>query len=352
MVERIDAQQCSARETIDVSSDADVSAARQAGKVVSRAAGLDEKALEEVAIAVTELATNLVKHARAGHMIFTMVHESGRSGIQIESIDSGPGIPDVNRVVADGYSTARSLGYGLGAVNRLMDEFTIVSPRKHGKGVHLTCKRWKQADSCADMVCPLEFGVATRPHPRETLNGDTFVTKRSAATALVGVIDGLGHGQLAHRSASTARLYVENHAQQPLEAIFRGANYACRSSNGVVMALARFAFRRDRMSFASVGNIESRVFGTKEKIDFIVRRGVVGLNAPEAFVTEHPWRPASTLVLHSDGLKTSWSWDEFPTAQELSADALARLLLRRLGRDDDDATVLVVKYSAGRRCGD
>jgi len=331
-----------AQQVIEVSAIVDVVAAREAAKAVCEAAGLDRKAIEEVAIAVSELATNLVKHAKRGRLVFTLAREGKRTGIQIESVDSGPGIPDLQRAMSDGYSTSGSLGYGLGAVNRLMDEFDIAAPLQGGKGTRITCRRWRKEETPAFIPCPLEFGVATRARTGETVNGDAFVSHRWGTTALVGIIDGLGHGPLAFRAAQTARLYVESHAQQPLRAIFSGTNHSCRATNGVVMALARFDWRRETMSFAAVGNIESRVFAGPRKLNFIVRRGVIGLNAPEAVVTEHPWRPQDVMVLHSDGLSSHWSWEDFPRAEDLSADALAYLLLR-LARDDDDATVLVVR---------
>ena len=84
--------------------------------------------------------------------------------------------------------------------------------------------------------------------------------------ALVGVIDGLGHGQFAHRAAQTARQYVENHFDLPLDQIFRGVGRACRATRGVVMALARFDWGQGRLAFASVGNIAVRVFPRGESV--------------------------------------------------------------------------------------
>jgi hypothetical protein len=165
---------------------------------------------------------------------------------------------------------------------------------------------------------------------------------------LVGIIDGLGHGQFAHRAAQTARQYVENHFDLPLDQIFRGVGRACRATRGVVMALARFDWGRGRLAFASVGNIAVRVFPRAEPFHFVVRRGVIGLNAPGAAVTEHPWSPGHVLVLHSDGVATHWGWKDFPgwadpEAGAPPAAAMAQQLLRAKAKDEDDATVIVVR---------
>ncbi len=97
------------------------------------------------------------------------------------------------------------------------------------------------------------------------------------------------------------------------------------------------------MVFASVGNIEARIFPSSELFHFAIRRGVIGLNAPNPVVTEHPWPPGNMLVLHSDGLRTHWSWKDFPRVAEQPAKSLAQEFLRSLAKEEDDATVIVVR---------
>jgi len=320
----------------------DVAEARRMVAAIVDSIGVESKFREEVVLAVSELGSNLVKHARGGgKLIFTRLGESDRLGIQIDSEDSGPGIASIDEALADGFSSKGSLGSGLGTVNRLMDELEIDS--RPGKGTHMRCRKWIHNHARSLRDCPLDFGVASRPHPLCEINGDTFVVKRWAENVLVGVIDGLGHGPLAHRAAQSARHYVETHFNQPLADIFRGTNRACRGTRGVVMALACFDWAKGEVSFASIGNIEARVFGN-ESFSPKIRRGIVGINAPAAIVTTYPWSSAThVLVMHSDGLDHHWRKEDFATALNKPADAVARKLLNTLGKKDDDATVLVVK---------
>jgi anti-sigma regulatory factor (Ser/Thr protein kinase)/serine/threonine protein phosphatase PrpC len=336
-----------ARHIIPVLQSSDVSVARQAVRAMARALGFDEQVNEEVAIAVSELAWNLVKHARDGRLTLTALRERERAGIQIESVDSGPGIADVEQAVTDGFSTVGTLGSGLGAVNRLMDEFDITSDPQDGGSTRIICRRWKRVDTPGVISCPLEFGAATRPYPLKTVNGDAFVIEQWGESALGAVIDGVGHGEPAHQAAQTARDYVESHLDQPFKAIFSGVGRACRATQGVVMALARFDWRQARLTFASVGNVEARVFGSLNKLNFFIRRGIIGLNAPGPMVTEHHWDPNDLLVLHSDGLKAHWDWNDYAHLAKESATVIAQHLLQRLAKDDDDATVLVVKGRQG-----
>lgn len=332
-----------APQVIEVSEAGDVGKARQASKTIARALGFGPVEREEVGIAVTELASNLLKHAGEGRLTLLPIRESDRVGIQIESVDNGPGIENIEQAITDGFSTVGSLGYGLGAVNRLMDDFDIASRGGGQKGTRIVCQRWRSLKNPAVMPCPLDLGAATRPHPAQEKNGDAFVLERWDESVLVGVIDGVGHGPFAFQAAQAARLFVENHRDRPLDTVFAGVSRACRGTQGVVMALARFDWRAGRLTFASVGNIESHVFACPEKVNFIVQRGLIGLNAPNPVVTEHRWEPSQVMVLHSDGVLGRWRWEDYPELRDASAARAAQQLLRGLARDSDDATVVVVK---------
>jgi serine/threonine protein phosphatase PrpC len=211
----------------------------------------------------------------------------------------------------------------------------------------------------------LTFGVATRPCRGFEVNGDAFIVKRWGAGALAGVIDGLGHGPFAQRAAGTARQFVESHYERPLDELFRGVARVCRPTRGVVMALARFDMRSPnpigvgrparipsvngqepsamRLSFCSIGNIETRVLHSPEPVNLLVRRGVLGGTAPAPLITDHAWDPRATLVLHSDGLGTRWRWEDFPGLAAQPAATIAHRLLQALAKVEDDATVVVIK---------
>lgn len=303
--------------------------------------GFAESDCEQIALVVTELASNLVRHASGGTLKLSPTETSGRFGIRVESEDSGPGIVDVERAMTDGFSTGGSLGFGLGTVNRLMDDLEIYSRNPHG--VHLVSHRWLRPQRGELRQHQLQFGVASRAYRFAAENGDSFVILQWERFALAGVIDGLGHGLFAQKAAQTARQYVEQHYDQPLDSIFRGVQRACRATRGVVMALVRFDLGYQKFTVGSVGNIEVRLFGSTQHFGLIVRRGVVGLNAPKPVLLEHPWDSNCVLVMHSDGLRTHWNWSEFPDLVDAPADVIAPKLLQGLGKLEDDATVIVAR---------
>jgi anti-sigma regulatory factor (Ser/Thr protein kinase)/serine/threonine protein phosphatase PrpC len=314
--------------------------AQDLARACAREAGFPEVAVEAIALVVHELATNLVRHARGGTIELMPAEDAWRQGIQILSLDEGPGIPDPEQAMVDGYSTLGGLGNGLGTVHRLMDDLEF-SPRAGG-GTRILCRRWIRASSAGTQPCPLVFGAASRPRRNEKANGDAFLIKTWQHHALCGVIDGLGHGEPAQHAAQVARCYLEDHPELDLDPLFQGTGRVTRSTRGVVMALARFDLEEGVMSLASIGNIEARLVGDAYPGP-VVRRGIVGLNAPKPVVTRHPWGAGSILVLHSDGLHSGWSWRDFPDRVWEDPGTAAHRLLEAFGKDEDDVTVLIVK---------
>ena len=154
---------------------ADSASAQQSARRMALTAGFEGQAAEEIAIAVAELASNVIKHAGRGALTIRPLRNGQRAGIEIEAEDQGPGIEDVERSFADGYSTAGSLGYGLGSVNRLMDEVDISS--LPGSGTQIVCRRWIRPGPEAPLARIWDVGVVTRSRRFAPENGDAFVVK-------------------------------------------------------------------------------------------------------------------------------------------------------------------------------
>ena len=92
--------------------------------------------------AASELGRNTLVHGQGGSMRLCEVAEGGRSGLRLVFTDAGPGIPDLQRAMTDGFSTANSMGLGLGGARRLVNEFNIVSTP--GAGTTVTVTQWKR----------------------------------------------------------------------------------------------------------------------------------------------------------------------------------------------------------------
>ena len=127
---------------VPIRSDLDILTARQRGRAMAAEVGFSSSNLTLIATAISELARNILLYARRGEIVLSRLEENGRPGIAVKARDDGPGIPDVNLAMRSGYSTSGSLGLGLPGVQRLMDEFVIVSELR--KGTIVTAKKWVQ----------------------------------------------------------------------------------------------------------------------------------------------------------------------------------------------------------------
>ncbi len=125
---------------IGIKSDEDILNARQQGRALAVRLGFSSVDLTLISTAISEIARNIVSYARRGEMVFKSLRQGPKKGIAVIACDQGPGIPDINIAMQDGYSTSGSLGIGLPGARRLMDDFEIVSTV--GKGTCVTMKKW------------------------------------------------------------------------------------------------------------------------------------------------------------------------------------------------------------------
>ncbi len=116
--------------------------ARQTGRELAARAGFSSGDQTVIAAAISEIARNVLMYAREGEILISLVMNGDHSGVMIVASDQGPGIPDIERAMRDGYSTSGGLGLGLPGAKRLMDEFEIVSAVQQGTTV--TMRKWKR----------------------------------------------------------------------------------------------------------------------------------------------------------------------------------------------------------------
>jgi serine/threonine-protein kinase RsbT len=120
----------------------DIIAARQKGRDLATQIGFSGSDPTIIATAISELARNIIVYAKRGEISLSIVERDGRRGVLVVARDQGPGIPDIERAMRDGFSTGNSLGLGLPGAKRLVDEFEIVSAV--GEGTTVTLRKWKR----------------------------------------------------------------------------------------------------------------------------------------------------------------------------------------------------------------
>jgi serine/threonine-protein kinase RsbT len=128
-------------ERLDIRSSDDVVRVRQAARTLALAAGLSLVDQTKIITAASELARNTLDYGGGGSVLAELVEISGRRGLKLTFEDQGPGIPDIETALKDGYTTGKGMGLGLGGAKRLSNEFSIHS--KPGGGTKIVIARWK-----------------------------------------------------------------------------------------------------------------------------------------------------------------------------------------------------------------
>lgn len=127
-------------ETLPLNGSDDVVRARHQVRALAIELGFDLVAQTRIVTATSELARNTHLHGGGGKLTITSVTEGCRRGLRLEFIDNGPGIPDVQLALTDGWSSQGGLGLGLSGTKRLVDEFTIES--RPGRGTRVEVVQW------------------------------------------------------------------------------------------------------------------------------------------------------------------------------------------------------------------
>jgi anti-sigma regulatory factor (Ser/Thr protein kinase) len=303
---------------------------------------LGATATGRAALVATELATNLVKHAKGGSILIGSDDDTG--ALILIAIDKGSGIPNVQAALRDGYSTGGSPGTGLGAIRRSSSEFDIYV----GKGTAVFCR----IDSDTYRP-PLAIGHPSRitiggictPKHQDDDPGDAWIAVVGREMVTVTVADGLGHGTAASTASLGVVRVVRERPEAELDEIFRVAHGALRTTRGAAVGIARIHLAAGRVDFSGVGNIAATIAADDTARKVVSLPGIVGHEMRKTQTFSYPWTAASLLVVQSDGVSASWNLDHYPGLAQRDAALIAAVLHRDFCRGSDDATVVVAKAS-------
>ncbi|ARV60942.1 serine/threonine protein kinase [Nostocales cyanobacterium HT-58-2] len=317
-------------------------ARRQAIALANRL-GFNETQRGKVSIVVTEVANNLVNHARDGLLLLQAIDKDNIHGLEVLALDKGPGIDNISECMRDGFSTTGTPGNGLGAINRLSYFFDIHSILDVGTA--LLSRLWANSISTSFTPNNLELGVVCLPKAGEEVCGDAWAYEISQERSLLLVADGLGHGPLAARASTEAvRVFHENAHRSPQE-IIEAAHVALRGTRGAALAIAEINFEQQSVRFAGVGNIAGSIFSNEKTYNLVSHNGTVGHEVRKIQEFTYPWHPGALLILHSDGLGTQWRLERYPGLIHKHPSLTAGVLYRDFNRARDDVTVLAVRES-------
>jgi anti-sigma regulatory factor (Ser/Thr protein kinase) len=328
-----------ATRVVPVEEGSQVGQVRREALTVAEHAGFGELDAGRVALAATELATNVLRHGHGGRVLISLVQGAGGQGVELCAIDQGPGF-SLARCLPDGYSTAGSQGQGLGAIKRQSAVFdawcddvgAIVLARIYAEHAHVT---------------DLPYGAVRVPMRHEYHCGDGWHLAWDADRLVAAMVDGLGHGEAATEAADAGTAELEAGSAYPPDELIDRMHVRMARTRGGAVAVFCQELATGRAQFAGIGNISATVVDGTTTRGLPSHPGIVGgqYRRTHAFNVNAP--AGTLLVMHSDGLQARWSLGKYEGLQFRHPALVVALLLRDFDRGRDDTGIIAVRLGGG-----
>lgn len=375
---------------IDILNEADQARSLLAAQKFASEIGFNSSAIATITTAVSELVRNILKYAGKGHVRFDPAQVNHTKGLKITVRDKGPGIADIEKAMADHYSSSGTLGLGLPGVKRMMDEFEIESAS--GQGTRVVVTKWlpsgnspdiqkgqqstlrnyfqdphhKRLDSSAvartsssDGGSPQvaipdpgpepargrspEWGIWGRPCGGEFVSGDTAIVVQLGSKVACAVVDVLGHGPDAHELAKHIEGFLRDKMSVDPIATLNMLHSELRGTRGAVAGVAIFDPATGKVRFAACGNVVARRMGNQE-IRLNSAEGTLGQSIRSPSEQTLVLQKRDVLLMHTDGVQSRFTSSDYPNIYYEHARTIAKTIVEKFGRSYDDATCLALRY--------
>ena len=302
----------------------------------------NEQRTGEVDIVVSEMITNLIKHAQRGELLYRMSIEEEERVFEVICLDNGPGIKDISHSMKDGVSTKSTLGHGIGSIMRLSNFSQIYTQPDWGTIVY------SRFYSSMELNKIPQSNVVIRcinlAKPGEQVSGDGCAIRKVNNKTLVFLGDGLGHGEHAKEAVDAAiHTFKETMYAEPTD-IIREMNASVKKTRGLVAAVAILDHDSKQWQISGIGNIAVKVQRGLEYKNYSSYNGIIGMNIPGRIENSRfEMEKFQQLIMCSDGIKTRWELIHFPSILKYDPMILAAAIYKDHGRRTDDMSILIVK---------
>jgi anti-sigma regulatory factor (Ser/Thr protein kinase) len=311
--------------------------ARRHAARLAQSMAWDETDAGRLALVVTELATNLVRHAQHGRLLLACRVEADE--VEVLAIDDGPGLANPDQCMSDGFSTGGTAGTGLGAVRRLSQDFDIHSSVPQGTIVVARLRRKGAATARPAAIGIRGISLAA---PGETLCGDGWAACVDGARAALMMADGLGHGPDASKAAQAA---LDVFRRDPFADLRRGLEQAhaeMRTTRGAAVCSLALDAGAGALRGAGAGNVLARVVSGVFDRSMLSQHGTLGVQMRSLQEVGVEWPLHAIVVVHTDGIESRWAASLLAPVLGRDPVLAAALLMRDHCRGRDDATVVVL----------
>jgi len=344
--------------SLQIEEESDIGVCRRKAVSLAKQIGLDEVKTGEVAILVTELATNVIKHGGGKGKISVCHIKDDRNQVAIEiwCCDTGMGIPNMEKAMKDGYTTANSLGIGMGSIRRFSDEldFNPVSETGQTEKCSTDCphlnncirtRKWVPNKYWEGSNKKLAIGAVSRAKPGEKFNGDCYIINHfKPGVSIFSVIDGLGHGKEANWASQIGKETIIKNSSIPLADLMIRIHNSMKGTRGATVGLIQLDTENQKLRYTGIGNIESFLISQKNKKTLLSYGGIVGHNIRSPRVFEYDFKPGDSICMYSDGITSRWKLEDISLDEHPQKNA--ELIINQYSRLNDDATVLIIRYNS------
>jgi len=322
---------------VAVTDESSVGAVRRSAMLAAQRMGFNETQSGELALLATEASRNVLVHGGGGQVVLTGCRHQSQACARILAMDKGPGIKDLAQAMTDGFSTAGTMGGGLGAMKRMAGRLEVFTGR--GGTIVLLQVGQPLTEEGVEVA-----GIAV-PFPGEQRCGDAWTCESMPGRTVALVVDALGHGWNAAEAAQEALSAFRKRAHARPGEILSFIHDALRKTRGAVAAVAEIRPSEGVLVYAGVGNISAVVLSGGASRSLVSHNGTLGLALPRVQEFKSEWPGDAVLVVHSDGLQSRWdlSSSTYPGLLARHPALIGGALLRDFRRQRDDASVVVLK---------
>jgi anti-sigma regulatory factor (Ser/Thr protein kinase) len=322
-------------EWVPITDASSVGEARRRALLTAQRIGFNEVRSGELALLATESSRNVLLHGGGGEVVILGMRESERALARILAMDNGPGIANVAHAMTDGYSTAGTMGGGMGAMRRMATALELFTGKK-GTVLLLEIGEAPAENS-------LRVAGMALPYPGERSCGDAWAFHEMPERMVVLLADGLGHGLDAAEAAQEAIATFRKRQDLAPGEILGFVHDALKKTRGAVAAVAEIRPKEGTLIYAGVGNISAVVLAAGGSRSLVSHNGTLGMVTSRIQEFRTPWTPDAVLVLHSDGLQSKWDLAAYSGLIARHPAVIGGTLMRDFRRKRDDASVVVVK---------
>lgn len=324
-----------------------IAEARRQTRGLASAIGLSQDDAERAAIAVSEIATNMLKHAEGGRILVTQLEEAQSPTLVLLAADEGPGIENVDRAMIDGVSSAGSPGIGLGAIQRQADIFDLLTTTDEGTILIAQFHSPHAAGKLGTTRPAVEVASLILNYPGQSVCGDGRAMRHAPDATLLLLCDGLGHGPEAHRAAQAAIAAFRASSEASPARLIEEMSDAAADTRGAVALVCSIAHGEGAMTFSGIGNVSGLIASPRSIKRLPSKDGRLGASRVSVRDEEIAFAAGEVLLMHSDGIRTLRQLGQQPGLTFRHPLTIAGHVLARTARGNDDACVLAAKRSTG-----